>query len=119
MSDEQPPLALGQAIVDAIASGPLTKAELCHRLAVTNLVLNGCICGLAKGRRVMVAGDRVGLPGTLDDSEPITVEEEERERFRELWRRRGIVAIDPTDIPDDFVRERLCLFAIQLYGRRR
>jgi hypothetical protein len=110
---------LARAILDAIASGPLEKAELLRRLAVTNLTLSGHLVGLAKQGRIVVAGGRVGLPGTLDEGEPLTAEEEQRERFRELWRQRGIVAIDPTDIPDDFVRERLCLFAIQLYGRRR
>jgi hypothetical protein len=112
-------MALAQAILDAIASGPLTKGELRRRLAVPNVVLSGHLSGLARQGRIVVAGDRVGLPGTLDEGEPLTAEEEQRERFRELWRRRGIVAIDPADIPDDFVRERLCLFAIQLYGRRR
>jgi hypothetical protein len=117
MSTDSP--ALGQEILDAIASGPLSKGELIHLLGVPRVVLSGHLSGLARQGRIVVAGDRVGLPGTLDESEPITAEEEERERFRELWRQRGIVALDPADIPDGFVRERLCLFAIQLYGRRR
>jgi hypothetical protein len=110
--------AVRDVIIEALAAGPKSKAELASQLALQPTTLSGCLTCLANRGQVVIRGGRVGLPGQMDETEAKTAEEELHEQLKMLWQRRGIVAVDPTDVEDNFVRERLCLFAMAMYGRR-
>lgn len=106
------------AILDALQLQPLTKGELTRRLAVQPRTLSGCLTCLHDRGQVVIRGGLVGLPGQIDEAEPMTADERLEETLRALWQRKGILAINPIDIEDRFIRERLGLIGIALYGRR-
>jgi hypothetical protein len=107
-----------RAILEALQLQPLTKGELARRLAVQARTLSGCLTCLVDRGQVVIRAGLVGLPGQLDEAETMTSEEKLHEQFKMLWQQRGVLAINPIDIEDRFVRERLCLIGIALYGRR-
>jgi hypothetical protein len=110
--------AVRTAILEVLAAGPMTKAELARRLALHGTSLGGHLAVLESRGRIRIRAGRVGLPDQLPEGEPMTDEERLREQLRQLWMQKGIVAVDPTDIPDDYLRATLCLLGMRLYGRR-
>jgi hypothetical protein len=110
--------AVRAAILEALATGPATKAALARRLAVRPVVLGGHVGTLESRGQVVIRGGLVALPGQLDGDEPKTEEERLREQFRMLWQRRGLLTVCPADIQDNFLRAQLSLLGMQLYGRR-
>lgn len=110
--------ALRDAILEALAAGPMTKAELAHRLGLHGTSLGGHLATLESRDRIRIRAGQVGLPGQLDEGEAKTAEEEQLEHFRQLWQQRGIAAICPADVPDSYLRQQLSLLAMALYGRR-
>jgi hypothetical protein len=106
------------AIIQALAVGPMTKAELARRLALHATTLGGHLATLESRGRILIRAGQVGLPGQLDEGEPMTAEEKLHEQFKMLWQRRGYLTVCPADIQDGFIRERLSLIGNALYGRR-
>jgi DNA-binding transcriptional ArsR family regulator len=109
---------LRDAILEALAAGPMTKAELARRLALHGTSLGGHLAVLETRGRILIRAGRVGLPDQLPEGETKTPEEEQLEHFRQLWQQRGIAAICPADVQDSFLRQQICLLAMELYGRR-
>jgi hypothetical protein len=110
--------AVRDAILEALAAGPKSKAELASQLALQPRTLSGCLTCLVDRGQVVIRAGRVGLPGMLDETEAKTDEERFHEQCAELWHQRGVLTINPVDVPDGFIRERLGLLGIALYGRR-
>lgn len=61
---------------------------------------------------------RVYHMANADPPRGVEAERRNREAMQELWRRRGIAALDPEDIRDEWLRQAVINEATRQFGRR-